>query len=91
MGGLRQLHALLHVQILTDLDFIYKANTRIASVWSYFPYSNCPPPHQTNVEFRVPNRIEKKKRKTVEMGVFLLVGVSLKNSVIKYLILTKVI
>lgn len=70
MGGLRQLHALLHVQILTDLDFIYKTSKEIASVWSYFPHSHCPPPPQTNAEFRVPNKIGKKKKKEVEIGVF---------------------
>lgn len=40
MGDLRQQHALLHVQILPDLDFISKADTEVAYVWSYFPYSN---------------------------------------------------
>ena len=60
MGDLRQQHALLLVQILMGLDFLYKANTEIAYVWLCFPYSQTPP--QTNVEFTVPTRTGKEKK-----------------------------
>lgn len=79
MRGLRQLHVLLQVQILKDLNFIYEGNTDSICVvllpiplWSFST--------QTNLEFRMPNWI----KKGIEIGIFLnvLVGASLKNSVI---------